>query len=207
MKERKGARKSPNYRSRFYRCEAVHRITRCNRPDSSLCIIAIHGGGIEPGTTEIAREIARAEFSFYSFVGTKKGENWDFHRKSENFTEPIGLALVKANAGVVSIHGLKDKDHPFDIYVGGLDQFLKNRLIEALSAARFSVTEDTTKEHPGLCARNVCNRGSSGRGVQLEIAKRLRKRLFLDLNRRKGREKTHPLFAHLVRTIRTVLLK
>src|SRR5207245_1856069 len=158
------------------------------------------------GTTEIARDIAGIEFSLYSFVGRKKRKNWKhFHIQSENFTESIGLDLVKEHESVVSVHGLKDNGHPSDIYVGGLDQDLKNRLIEALTAAGFSAIEDTTTGHPGLCSRNICNRGSSGKGVQLEITERLRRRLFRAWNR-KGREDTTPLLAQLVRTIRAVLL-
>src|SRR5256886_8017037 len=118
MNKGRGAENSPNssYCS-GKRCVADHEIIRCKRPDSPLCIIAIHGGGIEPGTTEIARDIAGLDFSFYSFEGTKKGGNWEhFHPQleSENFTERIGVALVESNAGVVSIHGLRDERNESD---------------------------------------------------------------------------------------------
>jgi phage replication-related protein YjqB (UPF0714/DUF867 family) len=175
-------------------------ILRCHRPNSPLCIIAIHGGRMEPGTTEIASGIAGNEFSLYSFVSRKKS---DVHIRSDDFSEP----MVQQHRGVVSIHGLKDKRHAFDVYVGGLDEKLKSRVISALLAAEFRAVEDTTRKHPGREARNICNGGTCGQGLQLEITNRLRKRMFEDLNRRKGREKTTPRFADFVNTVRTVLLK
>jgi phage replication-related protein YjqB (UPF0714/DUF867 family) len=157
---------------------------------------------MEPGTTEIARDIAGVEFSFYSFVSKKKS---DVHIKSENFTEETGVALVKAHSRTISVHGVRDGDHAYDIYVGGLEEELKRRVLEALNAADFSAIEDRIARHSGRDPRNICNRGSSRQGVQLEITNRLRGQLFRDLNR-KGRKETRPLFAHLIRTIRAVLL-
>jgi phage replication-related protein YjqB (UPF0714/DUF867 family) len=173
-------------------------IIRCHRPNSRLCIIAIHGGRMEPGTTEIATGIAGSEFSLYSFVSRKKS---DVHIRSDNFFEP----MAHAHPGVVSIHGLKDEGNAFDIYVGGLDEELKAQIIETLTDAGFSAIEDTTARHSGREMCNICNLGSSGKGLQLEIAKRLRKKMFCGWNR-KGRENTTPLFARFIHAVRTVLL-
>lgn len=155
---------------------------------------------MEPGTTEIATGIAGDEFSLYSFVSRKKS---DVHERSDDFSDP----MVQQHRRVVSIHGLKDKRNTFDVYVGGLDEKLKSRVINALVAAEFRAVEDITREHPGREALNICNRGTSGQGLQLEITNRLRKRMFEDLNSRKGRANPTPLFAHFVSTIRSALLK
>ena len=40
--------------------------------DSQVAIIAPHGGGIEPGTIDIADAIAGCDFTFYAFKGLKK---------------------------------------------------------------------------------------------------------------------------------------
>ena len=40
--------------------------------DSEIAIMAPHGGGIEPGTIDIADEIAGKDFLFYSFSGIKE---------------------------------------------------------------------------------------------------------------------------------------
>jgi phage replication-related protein YjqB (UPF0714/DUF867 family) len=61
-----------------------------------IAIIAPHGGKIEPGTSEIARKIAGADFSFYAFEGRKKQHNKSLHITSTRFDEPICLALIGA---------------------------------------------------------------------------------------------------------------
>ena len=43
--------------------------------DSSLLIAALHGDGIEQGTSEIARALAGEEFSSYVFKGVIKYRN------------------------------------------------------------------------------------------------------------------------------------
>ena len=40
---------------------------------ATIAVIAPHGGKIEPGTSEIARKIAGADYSFYSFEGRRSG--------------------------------------------------------------------------------------------------------------------------------------
>jgi phage replication-related protein YjqB (UPF0714/DUF867 family) len=114
--------------------------------------------------------------------------------------------MVQGHLGVVSIHGLKDEGNASDIYVGGLDEELKTQVIEALTDAGFNAIEDRTIEHSGREMSNICNRGSSGKGLQLEIVERLRKEMFCRWDR-KGRENTTPLFAHMIETIRAVLLR
>ena len=55
---------------------------------SEVIIIAPHGGGIEPGTSEIAEAIAGDNFSLYCFEGLKANCNKILHIKSINFDEP-----------------------------------------------------------------------------------------------------------------------
>jgi hypothetical protein len=61
---------------------------------ATIAVIAPHGGKIEPGTSEIARKIAGADFSFYAFEGRKKRHNKSLHITSTRFDEPICLALI-----------------------------------------------------------------------------------------------------------------
>ena len=44
----------------------VYRVRSCLRR-ATIAVIAPHGGSIEPGTSEIARKIAGADFSIYAF--------------------------------------------------------------------------------------------------------------------------------------------
>ena len=45
---------------------------RVKQRNSGWLIIAPHGGGIEPGTSELAAAIARFNYSLYTFEGIKK---------------------------------------------------------------------------------------------------------------------------------------
>ena len=49
------------------------------RATTGFSIVAIHGGGIEPGTSELADAVAGLEFSFYAFEGLKGSGNADLH--------------------------------------------------------------------------------------------------------------------------------
>ena len=67
-----------------------YRIHASIRP-SPVAIIAPHGGGIEPGTSELAQAIAGDNFSYYCFESVRLAENKQLHIASHRFDEP-GLA-------------------------------------------------------------------------------------------------------------------
>jgi phage replication-related protein YjqB (UPF0714/DUF867 family) len=179
---------------------------RLVKRESDIVIIAPHGGGIEQGTSEIAEAVAGKEFSLYCFNGIKGSDNEDLHITSTRFDEPQGLDLVKQSRVVIAIHGLQGEDKA--ICVGGLDERLKERFIEALNEAGFEAKEDAKEDnshHPGTSPSNICNRGDTGRGVQLEITEGLRRTMFQSLKRR-GRQTKRPPFYEFVDVIRNVLL-
>ena len=144
---------------------------------SGFAIMAHHGGGIEPGTTEIARAVAGADHSFYSFMGLKKKGNLDLHITSRQFDEPTGTGIANNSKTILTIHGCKKKEEA--VYIGGRDIILKEKLKESLKNAGFSVMEDT--RFPGVNPKNICNRSSLGKGVQLEITAGLRNAMFKGL--------------------------
>ena len=62
-------------------------------------IIAPHGGGIEPGTSEIAEAIAGNDLSLYLFEGIRDENNRELHITSTRFDEPLwGGAPAGGNA-------------------------------------------------------------------------------------------------------------
>ena len=146
------------------------RICRTIRP-SPVAIIALHGGKIEPGTSEIVSAIARDRYSLYCFEGLKRCGNGDLHITSTNFDEPGCLDLLARCDVVVVIHGLRGDDKFVD--VGGLDVKLRNAICGSLSA-RFDARVAETGRYAGVSPANICNRGRGGAGVQLEITKTLR---------------------------------
>jgi phage replication-related protein YjqB (UPF0714/DUF867 family) len=139
--------------------------------ESSVAIVAPHGGGIEVGTSEVARAIAGDEFNVYVFEGCRKSDNSALHLTSHRFDERRCLELLSACDHVVTIHGCRGAAQ--EVLVGGLDESLKARLAEAIAATGIVVRSDG---HPyrGRAPSNVCNRGRRGVGVQIELTSALR---------------------------------
>ena len=155
---------------------------------SSLLVMAPHGGGIEPGTVDLAHAVAGADHGFYAFKGTKPSGNAALHITSNRFDEPRALRLARRAEWVLTIHGCKEPTPK--IFVGGRDVHRRARIIEALNAAGFTAEESLRPGLRGANPNNICNRGHRGRGVQLELSDSLRRQMYDDL-RRRGRRKTH----------------
>jgi phage replication-related protein YjqB (UPF0714/DUF867 family) len=142
------------------------------RAESGIAVIAPHGGGIELGTSEIARAIATDEFNLYLFEGLKSSGNYAaLHLTSHLFDEPECLALIARCPVVVTIHGCRGVEH--EVLLGGRHRELTDQLSEALSAVKIANKTDG-HPFPGAEPRNICNRGLTGRGAQLEITTALR---------------------------------
>jgi len=165
-------------------------------------IIAPHGGGIEPGTSEIAEAVAGGTLSFYAFEGTKARNNLQLHITSTNFDEPSVLALVAASDLVVAIHG-EDSDQPVAI-LGGRDKTTVQRLSESLQRHGFPVQTDV-KGLQGCEAKNICNRGAQRAGVQIELSKGLRRTFFKSLENLVGRQTKTERFWDFVAAVRKVI--
>jgi phage replication-related protein YjqB (UPF0714/DUF867 family) len=160
---------------------------------SGLAVMSIHGGGIEPGTTEIAEEVAADLHTFYTFSGTKNEGNLRLHLSSKEFDEPLGVEIAKHSTAVVTIHGCRDEEEI--VYLGGRDDRLKSRIGEALSRSGYLTGDDL--RFPGTNPRNICNRNRTGMGVQLEISMPLRRAMFGDIGRIFRKRRT-PRFGHFV---------
>jgi phage replication-related protein YjqB (UPF0714/DUF867 family) len=156
------------------------------RPDSDIAVIAPHGGWIEPGTSEIARGIAGDDLNLFLFEGLRSRPHRDLHITSGRFDDPDCLALIAACETVVAIHGSRD-DREHDILIGGRDMDGRSAMLDALVAHEWDAAEAPASGYlSGLGIRNICNRGATGRGVQLEIRASLRKRLVVDHNELAG---------------------
>lgn len=157
---------------------SYHRRVKTRR--SGFAILAPHGGGIEPGTSEIAHAIAGSLFSYYTFDGLKREGNAILHITSTYFDEPKCLHLVHSSEIAIAIHGSAGDQKV--IHVGGLHEELKMRIIHALVEAGFDAHR-AEAEYAGDQAQNICNRGRVGRGVQLEISEGLRRSMFKGFDR------------------------
>ena len=173
--DRYAARLNLKQRYRNYEVLAEHeirgkdyRIVVERRHDSAVAVIAPHGGAIERRTSQIARAIAGTDCSLYLFEGIKAAGNYDtLHLTSTTFDEPECLALVGDCAIVLTVHGCEDLGG--DVHVGGLDIDRAGAVGRALSTAGLTVLCPSA-QFPGREPRNICNRGRTQMGVQLEFS-------------------------------------
>lgn len=142
------------------------------RMESTVAIVAPHGGGIEVGTSEVARAVAGDEFNVYVFEGCRPSDNYAaLHLTSHHFDDRRCLDLLSRCDYVVTIHGCRGPAH--EVLIGGLDEALKAKVAAAIVATGLEVH---TSGHPfmGQEPNNICNRGRRGIGVQLELTSALR---------------------------------
>jgi phage replication-related protein YjqB (UPF0714/DUF867 family) len=144
------------------------------RERSRVAVIAPHGGRIEGRTSEIARLIAGDDHHVYLFEGLRTtGDNFDcLHLASHRFDEPRALDLISRCDTVVAVHGYAAPGP--EVLLGGLNERLKREVAGALVETGFSCVTDGHR-FPGTDPRNICNRGRSGEGVQLELSEQFRK--------------------------------
>jgi phage replication-related protein YjqB (UPF0714/DUF867 family) len=144
------------------------------RDRSGVVVIAPHGGRIEGRTSDIARLIAGDEHGLYLFEGLRMtGDNFDcLHLASHWFDEPRALDLVSSCDTVIAVHGYAAPGP--DVLLGGLNERLKEMVAQALAGIGISCLTDG-HGFPGKHPRNICNRGRSGKGLQLELSERVRK--------------------------------
>lgn len=142
---------------------------------STVAVFAIHGGMIEPGTSEAARAVAGTDWSYYLFEALNPSSRrpHELHVTSKRFNDPYAVALATSAALVVSLHGALDSDEK--ACVGGGNASRRASTARALAAAGFPV-EEPCRRLPGSSGRNVANLAGEG-GVQLELSKGLRARL------------------------------
>jgi len=170
-------------------------------PVSTLLHLAIHGGGIEQGTGELAEAAAGGIHDLYVFDGMKAAD--ELHITSTAFDEPEALALARTATHTVSWHGCAGTTPLTNL--GGLDYPLRDRVGLALSRAGFPV-QIASSELDGSSPENICNQNTRKRGVQLEISTAQRQAFFTggDLSRGNRSNRT-AAFDSYVSAVRSAL--
>ena len=143
-------------------------------------ILALHGGGIEPGTETIARFVARQTgASLYIFAGRLPRGNLRLHRPSPYHDSELPAALRRFLQNVrlaVSIHGHGRAEET--VFLGGLNEALAARLADLARAAlpRYEWISDPVAIPRGLRGRHPRNAVNlpPDRGVQIELPRSLR---------------------------------
>jgi phage replication-related protein YjqB (UPF0714/DUF867 family) len=174
------------------------------RAQTAFAIVAPHGGGIEAGTSELADAVADTTHSFYTFEGLQASGNHELHITSTRFDEPMCLSLIGVSDVVVTLHGEHTEADGEGVFMGGLDADLGDRIRKVLNDHGFTVRTHPDPNLQGREPGNICNRGLSDAGVQLELSKSVRETMFESLNRA-GRKKTTKQFDNFVSALRKVL--
>jgi phage replication-related protein YjqB (UPF0714/DUF867 family) len=191
-----------------------------DNPEGAHVILAVHGGGIEGGTSEIAlaaagyhpATFARATdcygvHDFWIFEGLLSTGNADLHVTSINYDDPIALGLVRHARRCLSLHGFSDAEANGKNQIGGRDTELKSILLEELTVAGIPAHIGTDPALDGSDPANICNKTTSGAGVQLEMGTTYRASLFAPRSntRELRKNNTNAAFCNLVVAIRKAM--
>ncbi|MGA4513817.1 phage replication-related protein YjqB (UPF0714/DUF867 family) [Staphylococcus caledonicus] len=144
--------------------------------ESEITVLAIHGGGIEPASTELAYIIAeKGNYNYFSFNGIRTKGNNELHVTSTKYDNEIALNMISASDNAIAIHGCLGEESV--VYIGGKDLHLKSAIIHELKEIGINVQE-ASKKMAGLNDQNIVNKTAKNAGVQLELTSALRRSLF-----------------------------
>lgn len=162
-----------------------YQIEIAKRPSPYL-VMAFHGGEIEPGSTELARELAQDRYSYYSFIGIKNNErdalsftSSDLHLTSARFDDPELLGMARDAQFSIALHGFGGTEA--DFCVGGASVSQRKNLVKILSEKFPSLRscELCCPPYNGTSLKNPVN-ASREAGVQIEMSPAVRKRILSD---------------------------
>jgi phage replication-related protein YjqB (UPF0714/DUF867 family) len=186
-----------------------------DNPETQGLVLAIHGGGIEKGTSEIALATAGyhpgtmtpvvdgyALYDFWLFEGLMPSDNGRLHVTASNYDDPIATELVRNARRCVSLHGCADKQARGKIQVGGRDHELREIVLEELVGAGFAAEIATDPMLDGDLPDNIANQTKCGGCAQLEMGTSLRASLFGTDTRPHRKNTTKQKFWRLVGALR-----
>ncbi|WP_242965423.1 poly-gamma-glutamate hydrolase family protein [Dehalobacterium formicoaceticum] len=153
---------------------------------SNTTILAIHGGGIERGTSELVQALGRTgKYNTYSFEGLKANDNGSLFIKAINFDEPKAVSLVNQSNYTVTVIGAAGDDEV--TYVGGQNKLLAELVRLHLTTKGYNVkTLGIADRIAGVMDSNIVNKNKlfNGNyelgGVQIAISNGLRDKLVSD---------------------------
>ena len=216
-----------DYIRRYYRHAVTDDLAGTNVAFAKTTVLALHGGGIEAGTSELCLATcgfppgseAPAEgeptYDYWMFEGVRTSNNTALHVTATHCDDGVALLLCAGSMNTLSLHGCSPADAGLAagtaaVLVGGLNSSFKQYLIEALTIAGFQ-TKDAASipALAGVEPANIANRNLLGAGCQLEITKPLRDAMFsASDNTVAGRgNNTNGVFWDFVRAPRTAIAR
>ncbi|MBA1337037.1 MAG: Phage protein [Firmicutes bacterium] len=153
---------------------------------SDTTILALHGGGIERGTSELVEALSGyGEYNTYLFEGLKETNNWSLFLRAIDFDEPTAVSLVQDSDYTLSVIGAAGDDEV--TYIGGQNKLLAELIRLHLITKGYKVkTLSLPDRIAGIMDSNIVNKNKllNGSyqigGVQIAISKGLRDKLVAD---------------------------
>jgi phage replication-related protein YjqB (UPF0714/DUF867 family) len=186
--------------------------------ETQKIVMAIHGGDIEAGTSEIA--LATAGFhpatlmpsvdglglhDFWLFEGLLPRENGRLHVTASHYNDPIATELVQNARRCISLHGCTDRQANGKIQLGGLDCELRDIVLEELKAADIEAEIATNPKLDGSLPDNIANKTRIGGCAQLEMATSFRSSLYGVNTRPRRKHTTNDKFNRFVAALRRAM--
>jgi phage replication-related protein YjqB (UPF0714/DUF867 family) len=187
-------------------------------------VLAPHGGGIEPGTSELCLAVAGyhpaslpqippagVTFDYWMFEGLRETGNSELHVTSTGCDDGVAVSLCASSLNALALHGFLPRlpDMSEDdqvVLVGGGHTILRGYLLEGLGKAGFDARDaDQHGELDGDASCNIVNRTLLGMGAQLELSKPLRDAMFTEHSRSRRKHTTTQLFWTFVAICRDAL--
>jgi phage replication-related protein YjqB (UPF0714/DUF867 family) len=171
-------------------------------------VVAPHGGGIEPGTSELCAAIAGYHpatmvatggptYDYWMLEGLLSNNNGELHVTSTHCDDAMALSLCGGARTALTLHGCSTAaaNGMGAVLVGGRNVGLRGLLIARLRDAGFDAVDATS--HPslgGVDPENITNRTLLGAGAQLEIIFPVREAMFTVNTHAQRKNTTTPTF-------------
>jgi phage replication-related protein YjqB (UPF0714/DUF867 family) len=187
-------------------------------------ILAPHGGGIEPGTSELCLAVAGyhpanlpqvppagVTYDYWMFEGVRADDNAPLHVTSVGCDDGVAVSLSAGSFNALSLHGFRPKPPDISedaqvVLVGGGNTILRGYLLEGLQDADFDARD--AGQHGELNGNDPCNivnRTLLGMGAQLELSTELREAMFGENTRPRRKHTTTQVFWTFVAVCRDAL--
>jgi phage replication-related protein YjqB (UPF0714/DUF867 family) len=192
-------------------------------------ILAPHGGGIEPGTSELCLAIAGyhpanlpevppagVTYDYWMFEGVREDDNRLLHVTSTGCDDDMAVSLCAGSLNALALHGFRPEPPDFSVddqvvLVGGATpdstrNVLRDYLLAGLCDAQFDARDSAGNgELDGNASCNIVNRTKLGMGAQLELSTPLRDAMFTEHSRPRRKHTTTQLFWTFVAVCRDAI--
>jgi phage replication-related protein YjqB (UPF0714/DUF867 family) len=166
--------------------DAANYTIKTNDIGSDTTILALHGGGIERGTSELVEALnGYGKYNTYSFEGLKAADNGSLFLRAIDFDEPTAVNLAQNSDYTLSIVGAAGDDEV--TYIGGQNKILAELIKLHLISKGFNVDTFSVPDRiAGIMDSNIVNQNQLFNdsyqigGVQIALSKGLRDKLATD---------------------------